>query len=154
MAGDDRIRSCSLCNQTVYNLAELTRPEAEQLLTRSLQGRVCVRLFRRQDGRVMTRDCNLGWARAAGRQFAVLAAGAIGMLFLLVGWLGDRPGDWRSAKERSRALPIIGATLDWLDPQRPAVMGEMCVPPAAGNPDDDSDDEEVPPQRNPNEATK
>lgn len=52
---DPRVRDCSQCQHEVYDLRELTKAEAADLVTR--EGRVCVRLYRRPDGSVMTRDC-------------------------------------------------------------------------------------------------
>jgi len=59
MAGDDRVRHCTLCSLNVYNFAEMTRDEVRELIERS-EGRVCGRLYRRADGTVLTRDCPSG----------------------------------------------------------------------------------------------
>jgi hypothetical protein len=59
MSGDDRARYCSGCDRKVYNLSAMTRFEAESLLENA-EGRVCVRLYRRPDGSVMTEDCPTG----------------------------------------------------------------------------------------------
>jgi hypothetical protein len=56
MAGDDRVRHCTLCDLNVYNFAEMTRAEIGELLMRT-EGRLCVRLHRRADGTLLTRDC-------------------------------------------------------------------------------------------------
>ncbi|HEX9982645.1 MAG TPA: carboxypeptidase-like regulatory domain-containing protein [Thermoanaerobaculia bacterium] len=77
MAGDERVRHCSLCNLNVYNFAELTADEVRLLLARS-EGRVCARLYRRADGTVLTRDCPTGLRalrrRASRTAVAVIAA--------------------------------------------------------------------------------
>ena len=52
---DPRVRDCGQCQHAVYDLRELTRAEAAELVSRD--ERVCVRLYRREDGSVMTRDC-------------------------------------------------------------------------------------------------
>src|SRR6516165_4128226 len=77
MSGDDRVRHCQEGKLNVYNLSDMTRAEAEQLIT-SREGRLCVRFFRRADGTILTRDCPRGLralservSRIAG---AVLAA--------------------------------------------------------------------------------
>ncbi|HEX3279927.1 MAG TPA: carboxypeptidase-like regulatory domain-containing protein [Pyrinomonadaceae bacterium] len=59
MVGDERVKFCDQCNLNVYNLAELTRKEAQNLIFSS-GGRVCGRLFRRPDGTVLTKDCPVG----------------------------------------------------------------------------------------------
>lgn len=62
MRGDDRARFCAQCCLTVYNVSELTRDEALQLIQRR-EGRTCVQLFRRLDGTILTRDCERGLRR-------------------------------------------------------------------------------------------
>ncbi len=78
MAGDERVRFCSLCNLNVYNFAEMTRDEIRELVLRS-EGRVCGRMYRRADGTFLTRDCPAGlralrkrMSRIAGATFAAL----------------------------------------------------------------------------------
>ena len=56
MRGDDRTRFCGQCEQHVHDVSELTRAEAVQLVTAAGKT-ACLRLYRRQDGRVMTADC-------------------------------------------------------------------------------------------------
>jgi hypothetical protein len=56
MIGDDRVRHCSQCNLNVYNLSAMTNDEVERLIA-AREGRLCVRLYRRQDGTILTRDC-------------------------------------------------------------------------------------------------
>jgi hypothetical protein len=51
------VRSCGRCEQRVYDVATLTRTEAAALLAAHEGQRLCVRLYRREDGRVLTRDC-------------------------------------------------------------------------------------------------
>ncbi len=59
MAGDDRVRFCGRCALTVYDLSELSAAEACALVQRFEGRRLCVRMYRRRDGRVTTRDCTL-----------------------------------------------------------------------------------------------
>lgn len=59
MVGDDRVRHCGECNLNVFNLSEMTRHGAEQLIA-SREGRLCVRFYRRSDGTILTRDCPKG----------------------------------------------------------------------------------------------
>ena len=59
MTGDERARHCGQCSMTVYNIAELTAAETERLIANS-DGRLCIRLYRRADGTVMTKDCPTG----------------------------------------------------------------------------------------------
>jgi hypothetical protein len=55
MHGNDRTRFCDKCSQNVHDVSELTKEEAVQLVTGD--EKPCLRLYRRQDGRVMTSDC-------------------------------------------------------------------------------------------------
>ena len=89
MYGNERRRFCSACKLNVYNLSEMTREEAETFLINS-EGRVCLRLYRRADGSVITQNCPLGWQ--ALKRKASLAASAITALAIAVfsGILGFR----------------------------------------------------------------
>ncbi|HEY5936426.1 MAG TPA: hypothetical protein VIU61_17365 [Kofleriaceae bacterium] len=77
MTGDDRARHCGDCKKTVFNLSDMTRPEAEALIIEK-QGKLCVRYFQRSDGTILTKDCPVGVARRRKRR--LIAAGAVAML--------------------------------------------------------------------------
>jgi hypothetical protein len=87
MAGDARVRHCTLCSLNVYNFAEMTRDEVRELLART-EGRVCARLYRRADGTVITRDCPTG-LRALRRRASRVAAALIAALFSLPAFAFD-----------------------------------------------------------------
>ncbi|MBK6465306.1 MAG: hypothetical protein IPF92_30530 [Myxococcales bacterium] len=74
MVGDDRARFCGKCEKNVYNLSALTRDEAEAVL-RAKEGELCVRLYRREDGTVLTQDCPVGVRRKRMRVVGALALG-------------------------------------------------------------------------------
>lgn len=58
MVGDDRVRFCGKCEQSVYRLTDLPRVEAYALLERARGGEeICVRYARRADGTIVTNDC-------------------------------------------------------------------------------------------------
>jgi len=59
MAGDERVRFCGRCDKNVYNLSSMTRAEAEALVAEK-EGRLCVRLYQRADGTVLSADCPVG----------------------------------------------------------------------------------------------
>src|SRR3954469_9534480 len=67
MSGNDKVRFCGQCEKNVYNLSEMTRLEAEALVGKK-DGRMCVRLYQRQDGTVITADCPVGVRRERLRQ--------------------------------------------------------------------------------------
>ncbi len=69
MRGDGRTRFCGKCRLNVYNLAGMSRREAEQLVGQR-EGRVCVRFYRRPDGTVVTKDCGAAARLLARRIFA------------------------------------------------------------------------------------
>ena len=73
MYGDDRKRHCGACKMNVYNLSDMTRREAEDLLVNS-EGRLCVRFFRRADGSILTQNCPVGWAKVKQRVSRVATA--------------------------------------------------------------------------------
>lgn len=81
MEGDERVRACGLCDESVYDLSAMTAREAEALLHARGES-LCVRFYERADGTVMTSDCATGTSRrrrrrwmTAGAAVAVLAAG-------------------------------------------------------------------------------
>lgn len=83
MTGDERKRYCQECKLHVYNVSELSPKETVNLLQSSNGGRVCLQIYRRKDGTVMTRDCPVAvWKlKKAYRRAAAAAAG-------LAAWLG------------------------------------------------------------------
>lgn len=83
MLGDKCKRFCSQCELNVYNLSEMTQREAENFLFEA-EGRVCVRLYRRQDGTVITQDCPVGW-QAVKRKVSRVATATFG---LIIGFFG------------------------------------------------------------------
>ncbi|MBX9937965.1 MAG: hypothetical protein K2Y32_01865 [Candidatus Obscuribacterales bacterium] len=56
MDGDERVRFCEKCKQNVYNIAQLNRDEALDLISKN-EGGLCIRIYRRRDGKIVTRDC-------------------------------------------------------------------------------------------------
>ena len=75
MKGDARTRHCDLCQLNVYNVAELTRAEVENLIA-TREGRLCMRLYKRADGTILTKDCPTG-VRAYRKRVARLAGAAL-----------------------------------------------------------------------------
>jgi hypothetical protein len=86
MVGDDHVRFCGQCEKNVYNLSSLPREEAEALLV-AKEGKMCVRLYRRADGTVLTNDCPVGVKKRRRRRAAfatmagslMAAAAAVGL---------------------------------------------------------------------------
>jgi hypothetical protein len=80
MVGDEMVRHCGQCRQNVYNLIAMTRAEALRLLEERA-GRVCLRIFRRPDGTVITDDCRARLRAARKRGWLVFAG-----VLLIVAW--------------------------------------------------------------------
>ena len=80
MSGDDRARFCKLCSKHVYHLSAMNRAEAEALI-KEKEGKVCVRFYRRADGKVLTENCPVG-LRTLRDQMKWVGAG-IAALFAL-----------------------------------------------------------------------
>ena len=78
MFGDERKRFCAECKLNVYNLSDMTRRDAENLLIAS-EGRLCVRYYRRADGTVLDRECPVGW-QAVKRRVSRVATAAFSMI--------------------------------------------------------------------------
>lgn len=81
MKGDELARFCDQCHLHVYNISEMTRPQAESLIART-EGRICARLYRRADGTVLTKDCPVG-LRALRRRISRVAGAAFTALLSL-----------------------------------------------------------------------
>jgi hypothetical protein len=74
MTGNDRVRFCRQCEKSVYDLSAMRRDEAEALLSEK-EGKICVRLYRRADGTVLTADCPVGVRRRRRRRLIAAAVG-------------------------------------------------------------------------------
>lgn len=62
MHGDERVRLCGGCNKSVYNTSAMTADEVSTLLSK--EGPLpCLRLYRRADGTLITKDCPKGLKR-------------------------------------------------------------------------------------------
>jgi hypothetical protein len=141
MKGDARVRHCASCKLNVYNLREMTAAEVDELVERT-SGRLCVRLYKRWDGTVLTRDCPVGVSRARVRMAAAMATAAAFMVVLLTPLLlrlGSKqaaslehlPFDQRMEELRYQAYewPVIGAVLEKVYPRPDFTMGAMVKVP-------------------------
>ena len=76
MVGDERVRHCSECNLSVYNLSAMTERQVQELIAGSRGNRLCARLYRRADGTVLTQDCPWSF-RALTRKVSRVAAAVL-----------------------------------------------------------------------------
>jgi len=123
MPGDERVRHCGQCKQNVYNLSELTRVEANQLL----RARACVRIYRRPDNTVITSDCRERLRAARKRGLLIFVGTLLIVLWAqicaqFVGLMGLKK--------------LIGGGATMGEPVRP-MPGQVVVPvvPAPSGPD-------------------
>jgi len=134
MSGDGHVRHCSICQQAVYDLSALTRLEAEKLI-REREGRLCIRIHRREDGKVMTRDCPVGRLQMVRRRVATAIGAAAVLLFTLIGWLAGRP-DCRARAiatvSKVRDVEPIRTVADWIDPPTHFTAGVPIFPGGVG----------------------
>jgi len=117
MHGDERVRFCDHCQLNVYNLSEMSRPAAEKLLIEK-EGHLCVRLYRRMDGTVITRDCEGAWKLAVkklSRLAAMSCAAVLGGLFAPLG-LSDQQA-MAAGSEPSAPVKLAQKLIETLNPQ-------------------------------------
>lgn len=108
MTGDERSRMCSQCSIRVYNIEEMTAPEVRDLVFTN-EGRTCIRLHRRHDGTVITKDCPKGLQRIRKRAFGIAAAAFAAVLGLFSITFGQK-----GHPDPTRLIP--GATVERVYP--------------------------------------
>jgi hypothetical protein len=104
MRGDRVKRFCDQCRLHVHDVSEMTRHEVKELLA-TTGGTCCLRVWRRPDGRVITKDCQRV-LRALRRRIAAVRAAAAGLL-ALVG-LGGCHGGHANSGGATSAPPGAG----------------------------------------------
>lgn len=129
MKGDERMRHCEECQLNVFNISDMTRDEATAFLAERT-GRTCVRMFKRADGTVITRDCPVGLAALRAR-LVRLSLATFALLFAIMA----------TALTAFGKVPYLSSYLsqgkfDRLQPHRNSmVMGDICpAPPIMPNP--------------------
>lgn len=118
MEGDDVTRLCGDCKLHVHNLSEMTAQEAQAFLQE--RSGACIRLFRRADGTILTRDCPVGVARWRRGAAWALTRVAAAITFLLGGVAFARDKDEGA---RLRSVQPFRSVCEWLNP--------TAVPPPA-----------------------
>lgn len=133
MSGDERARHCASCKKSVYNVAGMSREDVTNLICDN-EGKVCLRLSRRADGTVITKDCPVG---LAGVRKRISVAAMMGFLLLFGGLAtakGIEKGEERSREDvmnELRAKPVIGNVIDTFWPQATmgVIVGKIAVAP-------------------------
>jgi hypothetical protein len=140
MSGDSQRRFCASCKKNVYNVAGMTQREVRDLIDHS-EVLPCLRLSRRADGTVITRDCPVGVAKSYQRiALAVMGCLAFGFTIASAA-IGREKKQWESETlaDHLRTKPVVGPIVDKLCPQPSVVMGAMPtlpvpVPPTTPGP--------------------
>ena len=116
MVGDDQKRFCSQCNLNVYNLSAMPAEEAAAFVEKA-EGRVCIRLYKRADGTVITQDCPVGLrllrkkaAKAARRIVTAAALLASGCLAFATSSRNERTPRLATLKPFSTIRELLSPT--------------------------------------------
>lgn len=102
MSGDERKRTCDLCHLNVYNISDMGTNEAESFLQQNVDSgnRVCVRLFRRHDGTIITDNCPVGLRKIRDSVRRVYKMVASFVAVLLANSAGARAQDASHSRPR------------------------------------------------------
>jgi len=120
MTGDDRRRFCASCKLHVHDIGAMTKAEAIAFLANVGKGRACVRLFRRADGTVLTRDCPVGLRQRLRAAFARASALGLALLTGLASCVRATGGAAAPAWSAKPARAVMGEI----------EMGDVAAPPA------------------------
>ncbi len=93
MSGDDRVRFCGSCEKNVFDLSKLSADAAVELI-REKEGKICIQIFKRRDGTVLTEDCPKGLQRL--RRGIVKRVACIAAAFGFLGIAGVDAADAQS----------------------------------------------------------
>lgn len=122
MYGNERKRFCGDCKLNVYNLSDMSRMDAEELLRRS-EGRLCVRYYRRADGTILTDDCPVGWAKVKRRARVAATAAFSLIVTLFSGLLFVSLFSRNRSLVRNFPIPFVTPT-----PKYEPLMGAIAMP--------------------------
>jgi hypothetical protein len=129
MLGDERVRFCGQCRLNVYNLSDMSKAEAESLISRT-EGRLCVRYYRRRDGSILTNNCPVG-LRAIKRRVSRIASATFSAVLSFFAGLGLYAG--MAETKRYQSSTTMGTiAISGPDIIRPAekpgqTVGQMVV---------------------------
>lgn len=111
MTGDNQVRRCNSCELNIYNISEMTEREVKDLVA-NREERLCIRLYKRADGTVITKDCPVGLRKFYKRtaQFAGAALTAILALFS-AGFGQSNSEDEKACKTAGRIVSVESRNL-------------------------------------------
>ncbi len=119
MRGSGAVRYCDRCRLDVYDFAQLSTSEARDLIVKT-EGRLCGRIFTREDGTVLTRDCPTGVVQRRNKRVRGVAVAAA----LLGGAAGLAAAPPRSCDYDAKAVEIIPSG----NAHRSTLTGLILVP--------------------------
>ena len=123
MRGNERVRFCGECSMNVYNLSNMSKRDAEALISNA-EGRLCVRYYHRSDGTILTKNCPVGLQAFKRRVSGISKAIASSFLSFFAGMavLAGLQG----AQNSLNATTEVG--IDLIDPV--PLVEEETAPPA------------------------
>lgn len=137
MIGSERVRFCGQCQLNVYNLSEMSKREAEALITKT-EGRLCVRYYQRADGTILTNNCPVGLRALKRRVSRVTRAtisavlgflAGVGFNFAVFEGVGSvferRAMGVMATKRPSSGEGVLIVQPVKIEPRRPAMMGDI-----------------------------
>ncbi len=129
MQGNARVRFCGECRLNVYNLSEMTRPEAEQLIEQH-QGRLCVNFYQRSDGTILTQSCSraLRALQASRRWFHATVIALVTLVCWYHGYFCIYENDWSGV-----GFSPLGRLLGITPPRMGGGIACRPMPPRPGN---------------------
>lgn len=127
MTGDDKARYCGKCEKHVYNLSAMTREEAELVMLEK-EGNLCVRLYRRKDGTVITADCPVGVRRKRLRLVGVLTVSAAAVAAGVSAALLSQSHCSTAVQGAMMAMPTETAEPTPVEPVERVEMGDIAEP--------------------------
>jgi hypothetical protein len=141
MSGDERVRFCQQCQLSVYNISEMSKREAEKLIAER-EGRLCIRMFRRHDGTVITQDCPVALRKLkeAARRVGSIAASVVSLLLSATSFAKAEPNNNNSnqqscgAKSGSSSGSKSDPNAGHNQPKVHHLMGKIAVPHNSSNP--------------------
>ncbi len=121
MVGNNQLRRCNACQLNVYNVKSLTSKELEELFQsdQARNGQLCMQLYRRADGTIITADCPRGLKKIrafSGRLWRMVAA-AIAVIVGSSPALAD-DNDKSTAAKTDKTAPPVGTR----------TAGKICPP--------------------------
>lgn len=134
MIGDERTRFCGKCQKDVHNVSALSRAEAEAFLA-NVGGSVCVRMYKRTDGTVLTADCPVGVRKKRIKRLVLATVGGVAAAAGLLAY-------WRHEEVEDRRTVTMGAMEGTLDgpvvpPPPQETMGKPTLSPTFATPPGD-----------------